>query len=87
MELETLLDQEYSSGFNPDLAETIGLSKAVMLAHLHTLIETCGVERDGRDWIVHTYRYRSGQRPPSSGPFSVLKKTAASFRKITTHRR
>ena len=79
MELETLLDQEYSLGFNPDLAETIGLSKAVMLAHLHTLIETCGVERDGRDWIVHTYRQLHEQLPFWSE--ATIKRTILSLEK------
>ena len=79
MELETLLDQEYSLGFNPDLAETIGLPKALMLAHLHTLIEAYGVERDGRDWIVLTYRQLQKQLPFWS--VSTIKRTIHSLEK------
>ncbi|MGE7767146.1 hypothetical protein [Peribacillus sp. NPDC096540] len=63
MELETLLDQDYSLGFNPYLAESIGIPKALMLAYLHSTIEAYGMERDGRDWIYSTYDQLHTQLP------------------------
>ncbi|MFY0783070.1 hypothetical protein AB1K18_22665 [Peribacillus simplex] len=63
MELETILDQRYEMGLNPHLAKAIGLQKALMLVHLHSLIEAYGVERDGRDWICQTYEQLQRQIP------------------------
>lgn len=79
MNLKTLLRQEYSLRFNPHLAEMIGLPKALMVTHLHTLIEVDGVERDERIWISQTYEQLHRQLPFWS--LGTIKRTILSLEK------
>lgn len=79
MDLKTLLRQEYSLCFNRDLAEMIGLPKALMVAQLHTLIEANGVERDERIWISQTYEQLHTHLPFWS--LGTIKRTILSLEK------